>query len=90
MYFIPQTAQLIFGGLNINNKYCSTFTFMYLGENIARRKNQIKCRLQRKKERLAGQRQTQISFLVFNGNTPYCAAFFTARQKREYISKAKK
>ncbi len=31
MYFIPETAQLIFGGLNINNKYCSTFTFMYLG-----------------------------------------------------------
>ncbi len=31
MYFIPQTAQLIFGGLNINNNQCFTFTFMYLG-----------------------------------------------------------
>ncbi len=31
MYFIPQTVQLIFGGLNINKKWCSTFTFMYLG-----------------------------------------------------------
>ncbi len=31
MYFITQTVQLIFGGLNINNKQCSTFTFMYLG-----------------------------------------------------------
>ncbi len=31
MYFIPQTVQLIFGGLNINNKQCSTFTFMCLG-----------------------------------------------------------
>ncbi len=30
MYFIPKTTQLIFGGLNINNKQCSTFTFMYL------------------------------------------------------------
>ncbi len=30
MYFIPRTVQLIFGGLNINNKQCSTFTFMYL------------------------------------------------------------
>jgi hypothetical protein len=30
MYFIPETTQLIFGGLNINNKWCSTFTFMYL------------------------------------------------------------
>ncbi len=30
MYFIPETTQLIFGGLNINNKQCSTFTFMYL------------------------------------------------------------
>jgi hypothetical protein len=27
MYFIPQTIQLFFGGLNINNKLCSTFTF---------------------------------------------------------------
>ena len=31
MYFIPKMTQLIFGGLNINNKQCSTFTFMYLG-----------------------------------------------------------
>ncbi len=31
MYFIPQMVQLIFEGLNINNKQCSTFTFMYLG-----------------------------------------------------------
>ncbi len=30
MYFIPEMTQLIFGGLNINNKQCSTFTFMYL------------------------------------------------------------
>ncbi len=30
MYFIPQMIQLIFGGLNKNNKQCSTFTFMYL------------------------------------------------------------
>jgi hypothetical protein len=31
MYFIPGTVYLIFGGLDINNNYCSTFTFMYLG-----------------------------------------------------------
>jgi hypothetical protein len=31
MYFIPKTTQLIYGGLNINNKQCSTFTIMYLG-----------------------------------------------------------
>ncbi len=30
MYFIPKTTQLIFGGLYIKNKQCSTFTFMYL------------------------------------------------------------
>ncbi len=30
IYFIPQTVQLIFGGLNINKKQCSTFTSMYL------------------------------------------------------------
>ncbi len=34
MYFIPETTKLIFGGLNINNKYCSTFTFMYLGYRV--------------------------------------------------------
>jgi hypothetical protein len=32
MYFIPVMTQLIFGGLNINNKLCSTFTFMYLAQ----------------------------------------------------------
>jgi hypothetical protein len=30
MYFIPEMTQLIFGGLNINIKLCSTFTFIYL------------------------------------------------------------
>jgi hypothetical protein len=35
MYFIPETTQIIFGGLTINNKYCSTFTFMYLGCRVA-------------------------------------------------------
>ncbi len=30
MYCIPLMVQLIFGGLNINNKQCFTFTFMYL------------------------------------------------------------
>ncbi len=33
MYFIPEKTQLIFWGLNINNKLCSTFTFMYLVQN---------------------------------------------------------
>ncbi len=31
MYFVTETAQLIFGGLNIDNKQYSTFTFMFLG-----------------------------------------------------------
>ncbi len=30
MYFIPETTRLIFGGLNINNKQCSTFAFSTL------------------------------------------------------------
>ncbi len=30
MYYIPEMTQLIFGGLNINNKQCSTFAFMCL------------------------------------------------------------
>ena len=30
MYFIHEMTQLIFGGQNIHNKQCSTFTFMYL------------------------------------------------------------
>ncbi len=38
MYFIPQTVKLIFRGLNINNKQCFTFTFMYLVLNIVMKK----------------------------------------------------
>ncbi len=88
MYFVPQTAQLIFGGLNINNKYCSTFTF-YVPWRKHCEKEKSDQMSAPKKERLAGQRQTQISFLGFNGNTPDCAAFFTARQKGNTFRKPK-